>query len=164
MRWLRFLQCLYILPRCGAFPCFFTALLHCLVTDLANQTCSCFSCKNFHLRGASQRWEWEEASHRLERGEVPLIVGVGASHRWDWRCWAVEGLSALPALRLNRRSVTCKRSLRSWTDENKPHLSADCVQMVPTSVQTLVHDFQPVDLVAQGMIVVQILFLSVMSV
>jgi len=76
MRWLRFLQCLYILPRCGAFPCFFTALLHCLVTDLANQTCSCFSCKNFHLRGASQRWEREEASHRLERGEVPLIGGI----------------------------------------------------------------------------------------
>ena len=52
-------------------------------------------------RDASHRWDLGEASHRWHWGEE--------SHRWDWRCWAAEGLSALPALRLNRRSVTCKR-------------------------------------------------------
>ena len=38
----------------------------------------------------------------------------------------------------------------------KLHLPTDSVEMMPSSVKTLVHDFQPVDLVAQGMIVVSV--------
>ena len=62
MRWLRFLQCLYILahfPSVGAFLLLSDCFLHCLVTDLAKETCSCFSCKNFHKwhpsRGCDER-------------------------------------------------------------------------------------------------------------
>ena len=41
----------------------------------------------------------------------------------------------------------------------KLHLPTDSVEMMPSSVSTLVHDLKSVHLVAQGMIVVQILFL-----
>ena len=43
----------------GAFLLLSDCFLHCLVTDLANETCSCFSCKNFHKwhpsRGCDER-------------------------------------------------------------------------------------------------------------
>ena len=60
-------------------------------------------------REAPHRWDWAETPHRgIEKASHRWHWGE-ESHRWDWRCWAAEGLSALPALRLNRRSVTCKR-------------------------------------------------------
>jgi len=44
MRWLRFLQDLYILAHFASGCLFYvTALPHCLVTDLANKSCFCFS-------------------------------------------------------------------------------------------------------------------------
>ena len=96
MRWLRFLQCFYILPHfpsVGAFLLLSDCFLHCLVTDLANETCSCFSCKNFHKwhpsRGCDERRLSQVGLGRdasqvgLRRrltggiGEKSLIGGIG---------------------------------------------------------------------------------------
>jgi len=65
----------------------------------------CWVFRNWPLGG----WNTQRLTspHRLTAEGIP-------PQRWDCRWWAVEGLSDLPALRLNRRSVTSPLTVLRW--------------------------------------------------
>ena len=107
-------------------------------------------------RGASHRWDWAETPHRWDwEGVSQVGLGrrvsqVGLAMLRSWRPLCSSSAPTQPEvshLQENRSYFNrCARNRQVINNQNTPHLSADCVEMVATSVEALVHDFQSVHL------------------